>query len=82
VEEMELKYNVHVVDLTKSANFAPEFMALSPTAKVPVIVDHDAAGGKPHTVFESGAILLYIWRKRPEGFSPANPSSGAMRFSG
>ncbi|MBG6118495.1 GST-like protein [Sphingobium sp. JAI105] len=63
LEEMGLEYELHLIDLIKGANFEPEFVTLSPTAKIPVIVDHDAIGGSKHTVFESGAILLYLAEK-------------------
>ena len=60
LEEMSLPYVMHDVQLMKSENFSPDFLKLSPTAKVPVIVDRDPAAGGPYTVFESGAILLYL----------------------
>jgi GST-like protein len=60
LEEMGLPYTVHPVDVFGEAQFSPEFLKLNPNAKVPVIVDHEAAGGQPYTVFESGAILIYL----------------------
>src|SRR5712664_4690304 len=60
LEEMGLPYTVHPVDVFGEAQFDPEFLKLNPNAKVPVIVDHDGPGGKPYTVFESGAILMYL----------------------
>jgi GSH-dependent disulfide-bond oxidoreductase len=60
LEEMGLPYTVHPVDVFGEAQFAPEFLRLNPNAKVPVIVDSDGPGGKPYTVFESGAILIYL----------------------
>jgi GST-like protein len=63
LEEMELPYTVHPVDVFGGAQFDAEFMRLNPSAKVPVIVDRDGPGGKPYTVFESGAILLYLAEK-------------------
>jgi GST-like protein len=60
LEEMGLPYTVHPVDVFGEAQFSPEFLRLNPNAKVPVIVDREAAGGKPYTVFESGAILVYL----------------------
>lgn len=63
LEELELPYQVHPVDVFTGKQFDPEFLKLNPNAKVPVIVDHDGPGGKPYTVFESGAILLYLGEK-------------------
>ena len=64
LEEMGLPYTVHPVDVFGEAQFDPEFLKLNPNAKVPVIIDHDGGpAGKPYTVFESGAILLYLAEK-------------------
>ena len=60
LEELELPYTVHPVDVFKGENFKPEFLKINPNAKIPAIVDSDGPGGKPMTVFESGAILLYL----------------------
>jgi GST-like protein len=60
LEEFELPYKVIPVDVWKGENFAPDFLKLNPNARIPVIVDHEGPGGKPYTVFESGAILLYL----------------------
>jgi len=63
LEELGLPYTSIPLDVFAGANFKPQFMALNPNAKVPVIVDHDAPGGVSCTVFESGAILLYLAEK-------------------
>ena len=60
LEEMALPYTVIPVDVFAGSQFAAPFKKLNPNAKVPVIVDHDGPGGTPYTVFESGAILLYL----------------------
>jgi GST-like protein len=60
LEELELPYRAIPVDVFKGENFKPEFLKLNPNAKIPVIVDHEGPGGRPYTVFESGAILLYL----------------------
>jgi GST-like protein len=60
LEEMGLPYTVHPVDVFGEAQFSPEFLRLNPNAKVPVIVDGEGPGGRPYTVFESGAILIYL----------------------
>jgi GST-like protein len=51
------------VDVWASAQHSPEFELLNPNKKIPVIVDRDGPGGKPYTVFESGAILMYLAEK-------------------
>jgi GST-like protein len=60
LEELALPYKVIPVDVWKGEQFTPEFTKLNPNRKIPVIVDHEGPGGKPYTVFESGAILLYL----------------------
>ena len=60
LEEMALPYTVIPVDVFSGGQFEAPFKKLNPNAKVPVIVDHDGPGGTPYTVFESGAILLYL----------------------
>jgi GSH-dependent disulfide-bond oxidoreductase len=60
LEELELPYNTKLVDVWKGDQFSPEFLKINPNGKVPAIVDHDGPGGKPYTVIESGAILLYL----------------------
>ena len=63
LEELGLAYNVHPVDVFAGKQFDADFLKLNPMAKVPVIVDSDGPGGKPVTIFESGAILLYLAEK-------------------
>jgi GST-like protein len=63
LEEMGLAYNVHPVNIGKGEQFKPEFLAISPNNRIPAIVDTDGPGGKPISVFESGAILLYLAEK-------------------
>jgi GST-like protein len=60
LEELGLKYNTIHVDVWKGEQYKPEFLKLNPNAKIPVIVDHEGPGRKPYTVFESGAILMYL----------------------
>ncbi|MBV8166731.1 MAG: glutathione S-transferase N-terminal domain-containing protein [Alphaproteobacteria bacterium] len=60
LEEMALPYKVIPTDIFNGAQFDASFLKLNPAAKVPVIVDHEGPGGKPYTVFESGAILIYL----------------------
>jgi len=64
LEECGLPYVVKPVDIGRGEQFAPEFLAISPNNRIPAIVDHDPGdGGEPITIFESGAILLYLARK-------------------
>ncbi len=63
LEEVDLPYEVHPVDLSRGEQFAPEFLAVNPNNKIPAIVDREGPGGKPFNVFESGAILLYLAEK-------------------
>ena len=63
LEEMGLPYTVKVVDITKDQQFQPAFLEISPNNRIPAIVDSDGPGGRPISVFESGAILLYLGEK-------------------
>jgi GST-like protein len=63
LEECGLQYNFKPIDVWAAANHTPEFEKLNPNKKIPVIVDHEGPGGKPYTVFESGAILMYLAEK-------------------
>jgi GSH-dependent disulfide-bond oxidoreductase len=63
LEEIGLPYEVHAVDLGKRQQFTPEYLAINPNNKIPSIIDSDGPGGKPLTLFESGAILLYLAEK-------------------
>jgi len=60
LEECGLAYRVHPVDIGAGEQFAPAFLAISPNNKIPAITDPDGPGGKPISLFESGAILLYL----------------------
>ena len=63
LEEIGLPYEVHAVDLGKRQQFTPEYLAMNPNNKIPSIIDTDGPGGKPLTLFESGAILMYLAEK-------------------
>lgn len=64
LEEAGLPYTVKPVDIGKGDQFRPEFLAFSPNNKIPAIIDHAPAdGGAPLSVFESGAILVYLANK-------------------
>ncbi len=60
LEECGLPYRVHAVDISAGDQFKPEFLAISPNNKIPAITDPDGPDGKPISLFESGAILLYL----------------------
>jgi GST-like protein len=59
LEEAQLDYRVHRVDIGKGEQFAADFLKISPNNKIPAIIDQDAAGG-PLSIFESGAILIHL----------------------
>ncbi len=64
LEDAGLPYVMHAVNISKGEQFAPEFLAISPNNRIPAIVDRNPAdGGAPLSVFESGAILLYLAEK-------------------
>ncbi len=63
LEEMGLAYEVKPVNIGAGDQFKPEFLAFSPNNRMPAIIDHDGPGGEKVTVFESGAILLYLAQK-------------------
>ncbi len=71
LEEMGLAYSVHPINITKDEQFAPDFLKISPNNKIPAIVDPDGPDGKPISLFESGAILLYLADKTGK-FMPSN----------
>ncbi|MBX9595573.1 MAG: glutathione S-transferase, partial [Roseomonas sp.] len=72
LEEMGLPYKVHTVNISKNEQFEPSFLAISPNNRIPAIVDPDGPGGAPISVFESGAILLYLAEKTGK-FMPKDP---------
>jgi GST-like protein len=71
---MGLPYEVKPINIGANAQFEPAFLAVSPNNKIPAIVDHDAPGG-PISLFESGAILVYLAEKSGKFL----PTSGAAR---
>jgi GST-like protein len=71
LEECGLPYRVHAVDIGAGDQFAPDFLAISPNNKIPAIVDSDGPDGQPISLFESGAILLYLASKTGR-FLPAD----------
>ena len=63
LHEMDLPYNLKLVNIGKGDQFKPEFLKLSPNNRMPAILDPDGPDGKPISIFESGAILQYLGRK-------------------
>jgi GST-like protein len=63
LEECGLPYHVHNIDIGEGDQFKPEFLAISPNNKIPAIVDSNGPDGKPMSLFESGAILVYLASK-------------------
>ncbi len=73
LEEAGLPYRIVPVNISKGDQFKPDFLAISPNNRIPAIVDHEpVGGGAPISVFESGAILLYLAEKTRR-FLPADP---------
>jgi GSH-dependent disulfide-bond oxidoreductase len=71
LEECGLPYRVHPINISKNEQFAPEFVRINPNSKIPALVDGEGPDGKPLTVFESGAILVYLAEKTGR-FLPAD----------
>lgn len=71
LEECALPYAMIPVNIAKGEQFTAQFLAISPNNRIPAIVDHDGPGGRPISVFESGAILQYLGRKTGK-FYPAD----------
>ncbi len=63
LEEMNLPYNVHLIDIGKGEQFAPDFLRIAPNNRMPAIIDAQGPDGEPISLFESGAILQYLARK-------------------
>ena len=63
LEEVGIPYEVHTISLQKGDQFTPEYLAINPNNKIPSIIDTDGPGGQPLTLFESGAILMYLAEK-------------------
>ncbi|PLX76499.1 MAG: glutathione S-transferase [Azoarcus sp.] len=63
LEELGLDYETRAIDITRKDQFAPDFAALNPNNKIPVLVDSEGPDGHPFTVIESGAILIYLAEK-------------------
>ena len=74
LEECDLDYKVVPVNLGKGGQFKPDFLKISPNNRMPVIVDHtNIIEGEPLSVFESGAILMYLGEKTGKFFPQVSP---------
>ena len=74
LEECGLPYKLNFVDITKGEQKTPQFLAMNPNGQIPVIVDHEGPGGKPVTLSQSTAILLYCAEKSGK-FLPKDPAA-------
>jgi GST-like protein len=74
LEESGTPYRLNMVDIHSGEQHKPDFIRLNPNRKIPVIIDQDGPGGKPITLFESGAILIYLADKVGQ-FIPKDPAS-------
>lgn len=63
LEEMDLGYEAHAINITKDEQFDPDFLKISPNNKIPAIVDPEGPDGAPFALFETGAILIYLAEK-------------------
>ncbi len=72
LEETGIPYNVIAVDIGAGAQFEADFLRISPNNKMPALVDPDGPGGKPISIFESGAMLIYLAEKSGQ-FMPSEP---------
>jgi GST-like protein len=63
LEEIGMPYEVHPINIGQGDQMKPEYLAINPNNKIPSIIDPDGPGGKPFTLFESGAILMYLAEK-------------------
>ncbi|HEY9548330.1 MAG TPA: glutathione S-transferase family protein, partial [Kiloniellaceae bacterium] len=69
LEELGVPYNVHPVNIGAGDQFAPDFLKISPNNKMPAIVDPDGPDGQSISLFESGAILIYLAEKHGQFLS-------------
>ncbi len=72
LEDTDLEYRIHPVNIGQDEQFKPEFLEISPNNKTPALVDLDGPGGEPHAVFETGAMLIYLAEKAGR-FLPKDP---------
>lgn len=73
LEELGVPYEVHPVNIGTGEQFEPEFLKISPNNRIPAIVDPEGPGGEPLSLFESGAILIYLAEKFESPLFPVDP---------
>lgn len=76
LEELGLEYTTHAINIGKGDQHTDEFVRINPNSKIPAIVDHDGPDGGPFSLFESGAILVYLAEKHGRFF----PADGRPRY--
>ena len=81
LEECRLPYTMIPVNISEGEQFKPEFLKISPNNRMPAIIDPQGPGGRPISIFESGAILQYLGRKTGK-FYPATSASASKSSSG
>jgi GST-like protein len=79
LEECGLEYTLHPINLQKGEHKTPGFLAMNPNGQIPVMVDRDGPGGKPLTISQSGAILMYAAEKSGR-FMPKDPAARAAMW--
>ncbi len=77
LEELGLPYETHPINISKDEQFAPDFLAIAPNNRIPAIVDEDGPDGEPLSLFESGAILIYLAEKTDSALLPSEPRQRA-----
>jgi len=80
LEEMGLPYEAHTVKLNETTT--PEFLSVNPNNKIPAIIDPNGPDGKPLTLWESGAILIYLAEKTGKNYCLLIPTTEQPPFSG
>ena len=80
LEECGLAYEVHPIHIGQGDQFDPAFLKISPNNRIPAVVDEDGPGGKPISLFESGAILIYLAEKTGR-FMPAAETNPRERYA-
>lgn len=73
LEELGLEYQAHEVNISKGEQFNPDFLAIAPNNRIPAIVDEDGPGGAPLSLFETGAIMVYLAEKTGSDLYPSEP---------